>query len=101
LGDTPTEHPTIEINNISVPEAFADGSQLIMNGNFMIEPYIRFSPGGNYIIPKKNILKYSKKFYERIRECMNEDVITAEIWMIERATYTIFICDWEVNEQYK
>ena len=67
----------------------------------VIEPYIRFSPGGNYIIPKENILKYSKKFYERIRECMSWDVITAEIWMVERATYTIFTCDWEVNEKYK
>jgi hypothetical protein len=67
----------------------------------VIEPYIRFSPGGNYIIPKENILKYSKNFYERIRECMSADVITAEIWMIERATHTIFTCDWEVNEKYK
>ena len=67
----------------------------------VIEPYIRFSPGGNYIIPKENILKYSKNFYRIIREYMSWDVITAEIWMIERATYTIFTCDWEVNEKYK
>ena len=32
---------------------------------------------------------------------MAEDVITAEIWLIERATHTIFTCDWEVNDKYK
>jgi len=74
---------------------------LDMYKNPVLKPYIRFSPGGNYIIPKENILKYSKKFYERIREIMSWDVITTEIWMIERATYTIFTCDWEVNDQYK
>tara|TARA_Y100000593_G_scaffold17442_2_gene34887 strand:+ start:4568 stop:16276 length:11709 start_codon:yes stop_codon:yes gene_type:complete len=40
LGDTPTENPVIEIDNMS-NQQFADGSKLIMNGNFMIEPYIR------------------------------------------------------------
>tara|TARA_B100001094_G_scaffold127894_1_gene123937 strand:+ start:7114 stop:7902 length:789 start_codon:yes stop_codon:yes gene_type:complete len=69
--------------------------------NPILESYVRFSPGGNYIIPKKNILKYSKKFYRIIRDFMSHDIITAEIWMIERATYTIFTCDWEVNERYK
>lgn len=67
----------------------------------VIVPFIRFAPGGNYIIPKKNILRYSKKFYEYIREILSWDIITAEIWMVERATYTIFTCDWEVNEKYK
>ena len=28
--------------------------------------YLRFSPGGAYVIPKKNILVY-EKFYENIR----------------------------------
>lgn len=69
--------------------------------NPQLPMYIRFSPGGNYIIPKKNILKYSKNFYKKIRDYMAEDIITAEIWLIERATYTIFSCDWEVNDKYK
>lgn len=63
--------------------------------------YIRFSPGGSYIIPKQNILKYSLKFYERIREILSWDIITGEAHMIERAIYTIFTCDWEVRKQWK
>jgi len=72
-----------------------------MYKNPIIPNYIRFSPGGNYIIPKKNILKNSKKFYERIREILSWDIITGEIHMIERATHTIFTCDWQVQDQYK
>ena len=33
--------------------------------NPIIPEYVRFSPGGNYIIPRENILKYSKNFYEK------------------------------------
>ena len=72
-----------------------------MYENPKIEPYIRFAPGGSYIIPKKNILKYSIKFYERIREILSWDVIIGEAHMIERAIYTIFTCDWEVKREYK
>lgn len=69
--------------------------------NPVFPQWVRFSPGGNYIIPRKNMLKYSKDFYGYIREILSWDIITAEIWMIERATYTIFNCDWEIKDQYK
>jgi hypothetical protein len=67
----------------------------------IIPIYIRFSPGANYIIPKDNILKYSKKFYERIREILSHDIIVTEAYILERCIYTIFTCDWEVKEIYK
>jgi hypothetical protein len=63
--------------------------------------YIRFSPGGNYIIPKENILKNSKKFYERIRDILSWDIVIGEAHMIERAIYTIFTCDWVIKDEYK
>ena len=28
--------------------------------------YIRFAPGGNYVVPKENMLKYSKNFYKKM-----------------------------------
>ncbi len=71
-----------------------------MYKNPVITPYIRFAPGGNYIIPKENILKYSKKFYERIRHILSWDVVIGEAHMIERAIYTIFTCDWEVKDEW-
>lgn len=36
---------------------------------FLIEKipdYIFFAPGGNYVVPKENILKYSKNFYKKM-----------------------------------
>lgn len=31
-----------------------------------IPDYILFAPGGNYVVPKENILKYSKNFYKKM-----------------------------------
>lgn len=97
-----------EINNSwyfgCLPSKYYNNLNKFMADMYINPPmpqYIRFSPGGNYIIPKANILKYSKKFYERIREIMSWDIITGEIHMIERATYTIFTCNWEVKDEYK
>jgi hypothetical protein len=72
-----------------------------MYKNPTLPHFIRFSPGGNHIIPKSNILRYSKKFYERIREILSWDIVIGEAHMIERSIYTIFTCDWEVKDEYK
>ena len=63
--------------------------------------YFRFAPGGNYIIPKANILKYSLKFYEQIRTILSWNVTSGEAHMVERAVYTIFTCNYEVRDEYK
>jgi hypothetical protein len=63
--------------------------------------YIRFAPGFNYVVPKENVLKYSKKFYERIRDILSWGDVVAEAHMLERTIYTIFTCDWEVKDEYK
>ncbi len=67
----------------------------------IIPQYIRFAPGGSYIIPKKNILRYSKNFYEKLREYVGWDVLTGEAHMLERSLYTIFTCDYEIKDKYK
>jgi len=62
--------------------------------------YIRFSPGGCYVIPKENILKYSKKFYEYLRYLLSWDVVVGEAHMLERALYTIFTCNYTVQPEF-
>jgi len=69
--------------------------------NPVIPEYIRFSPGANYIVPKSNILKYEKYFYERLRDYVGWDVVTGEAHMIERCIYTIFTCNYVVKDKYK
>jgi len=65
-----------------------------------IPKYIRFSPGGSYIIPKSNILKHNKYFYERMREYLSWGIIIGEAHMIERCLYTIFTSDCQLRNKY-
>ena len=63
--------------------------------------WFRFAPAANYIIPRKNILKNSKKFYEEIKRILSYGIRIGEAHMIERCMWLIFNVDWEVNEKYK
>ncbi len=69
--------------------------------NPVIPEYIRFSPGGSYIVPKENILRYSRNFYEKLRKYVGWDVIVGEAHMLERALYTIFTCNYKVKKKYQ
>lgn len=62
--------------------------------------YVRFSPGANYIIPKKNMLKYNKYFYQKMREFIGWDIITGEAHMVERAIYTLYMSNLKIKSKY-
>lgn len=68
--------------------------------NFEHMEYVRFSPGANYIIPKKYMLKYNKHFYEKMREFIGWDIITGEAHLFERAIYTIFTSNLKIKSKY-
>lgn len=61
--------------------------------------YNRFAPGANYVVPKANILKFSKKFYEKLMEYVSyeppKDYYTtcAEAFLIERLLYIMWTED--------
>lgn len=52
--------------------------------------YTPFAPGSNYIVPKENILKYPKEFYEKLRSYIDWAVYPGEVYIIERGLYTIW-----------
>jgi hypothetical protein len=52
--------------------------------------YLRFAPGGCYIVPRENILKRSKEFYEKLRSFVDWTQEPAEAHAIERALYEIW-----------
>ena len=62
-------------------------------------PYNRFAPGGNYVVPKANILKFSKEFYEKLQfYCSYEppeefQSTSGESYLMERALYLIWTED--------
>lgn len=52
--------------------------------------YVPFAPGSNYIVPKENILKHSKSFYERLRSYLMWDRYPGEAQIIERGLFTVW-----------
>lgn len=62
--------------------------------NYTHLDWIRFSPGSNYIVPKENILKYSKKFWLSLMHEMDElNGTTAHI--VERSLLYLLRGDYE------
>jgi len=52
--------------------------------------WIRFSPGAQYVVPKRNILKYSKEFYMKLMSLVDYAQYTMEAHLLERALFYIF-----------
>ncbi len=52
--------------------------------------YVPFAPGSNYILPKENILKHSKEFYEKLRSYLAWDRYPGEAQIIERGLYNLW-----------
>ena len=52
--------------------------------------YVTFAPGSNYIVPKENIRKHPKEFYEKLCDYLTWDKYPGEAQMIERALYNIW-----------
>ena len=51
-------------------------------------PYIRFAPGSQYLVPKKNALRYSRRFWKAIAEELPKNYMT-EAHIVERSLYYI------------
>ena len=62
-------------------------------------PYNRFAPGGNYVVPKANILKFTKFFYEKLQHyCSYEppdefQSTSGESYLLERGLYMFWTED--------
>ncbi len=64
-----------------------------------IPRYVRFAPGANYIVPKENILKFPRVFYENLKMFISHCPLPGEAHIIERALYTLWTCNFELNEK--
>ena len=65
----------------------------------VIPRYIRFAPGGNYIVPKENILKLPKMFYDNLRTFISYCPLPGEAHIVERSLYTLWTSNFEINEK--
>jgi hypothetical protein len=69
--------------------------------NPVIPRYVRFAPGANYIVPKENILKLPKQFYENLRFFISYTQLPGEAHIIERALYTFWTSNFEISDDMK
>lgn len=65
----------------------------------VIPQYVRLAPGGDCIIPKANILKYPKVFYQNLQTFMSHCQEPGETHIIERAWHAIMTGNFEISEQ--
>ena len=86
----PTKHPTKYISSYNELLKFCFINPVLPN-------YITFAAGGNYVVPKNNILKYSKLFYQNLRFIISHHQLAGEAHLVERALYTIWMCNFKPN----
>lgn len=53
--------------------------------------FITFTPGGCMLVPKQNILNYSKSFYQKLYEAVTYDFFPIEAYHLERCMLYIFM----------
>ena len=86
------------VPNGSIPRKYFSSFNELLNLLFDNPPnpeYNRFAPGGNYVVPKGNIIKYSCNFYEKLKlYCSHSPMHTcAEAFLIERLLYMMWTED--------
>lgn len=52
--------------------------------------YNQFAPGANYILPRENILKHPKEFYQKLLTYLDWTIYPGEAYMIERSLYHLW-----------
>tara|TARA_A100001011_G_scaffold400721_1_gene517966 strand:+ start:3652 stop:4467 length:816 start_codon:yes stop_codon:yes gene_type:complete len=92
------------LNKSKHPNKFFNNFNIFMNFIFKSynnPKYIRFCPGANYIVPKKNILKYDLVFYKNLKYIINYSQLSGESHILERALYSIWNKEYLVADIMK
>jgi hypothetical protein len=67
--------------------------------NPIIPKYIEFAPGANYVVPRENIVKLPKQFYENLRYLISYTSLPGEAHIVERALQTIWTSNYQISER--
>ncbi len=79
--------------NSHIAKYFSNYNEFIKGLGIEIPQYIKFAPGSNYIVTKKDILKHPKSFYEKLRQMIDYSAHPGEAQIIERFLYTLWTTD--------
>jgi hypothetical protein len=61
--------------------------------------YVRFAPGGCYIVPRQNVRKLPRIFYQNLMTFVAHSPLPAEAHIIERALHTLWTCSFRIDER--
>ena len=64
--------------------------ELIVMLGMSDKEYVQFAPGSGYIIPKENLMKHTKGFYEKLRSYLEWDIYPGEAQLMERGAYYLW-----------
>jgi hypothetical protein len=81
LNDPKFEHRWYNSYNEFMMDIFED---------YLPVSWVRFSPGGQYIVPRANILKYTLDFWDKLKGTVSYATLPLEAFMIERALFYIY-----------
>ena len=59
--------------------------------------FVRFSPGGMYLVEKKRLQHYSKEWWKKLLDIVSKHENQPEAYIMERMLWTIFACCFEEN----
>lgn len=65
----------------------------------VIPRYNCFAPGANYIVPKANIRKLPKIFYQNLLTFVSHGALVGEAHIVERALQMLWTASFEISEQ--
>ena len=54
--------------------------------------FVRFAPGGMYLVERERLLHYSRDFWKRLMEIVSKHANQAEAYIFERMLWSIFDC---------
>ena len=62
-----------------------------------VPTFLKFSPGGNYLLKKENILLRPKSFYQNLKLFLSHSQYSCESHFLERSLETIWTSNLEIN----
>jgi hypothetical protein len=69
--------------------------------NYVPSPYVAFSPGGLWLLPRTQILHTDVATYKALIEILNYGFFPAEAYMVERLMGGIFSGTWELRAEWQ
>lgn len=76
--------------NATVPKYFKTWQEWCLHFGLPQQPFIPFAPGGNYILTREKVHKYSRDLYGEMRDILPHAIRPAEAQAAERSYYLLW-----------